>query len=101
MTSRIAKALKKKVVSAFAPEVTGGIVPSTNQKREHMTHKEFYDTVVKMRRYQRDFFRSKGQDREALRAAKSYEQIIDSEIKRVDQITREKLSPRLNFDDNE
>lgn len=101
MTSRIAKALKKKVVSAFAPEVTGRIVPSTNQKREHMTHKEFYDTVVKMRRYQRDFFRSKGQDREALRAAKSYEQIIDSEIKRVDQITREKLSPRLNFDDNE
>ena len=101
MTSRIAKVLKKKVVSAFAPEVTGRIVPSTNQKREHMTHKEFYDTVVKMRRYQRDFFRSKGQDREALRAAKSYEQIIDSEIKRVDQITREKLSPRLNFDDNE
>jgi len=98
MTSRIAKVLKKKVVSAFAPEVTGRIVPSTNQKREHMTHKEFYDTVVKMRRYQRDFFRSKGQDREALRAAKSYEQIIDSEIKRVDQITREKLSPRLNFD---
>lgn len=101
MTSRIAKALKKKVVSAFAPEVTGRIVPSTNQKREHMTHKEFYDTVVKMRRYQRAFFRSKGQDRDALRAAKSYEQIIDSEIKRVDQITREKLSPRLNFDDNE
>lgn len=66
-----------------------------------MNHKEFFDTVVKMRRYQRDFFRSKGQDREALRAAKSYEQIIDSEIKRVDQITREKLSPRLNFDDNE
>lgn len=99
MTSRIAKALKKKVVSAFAPEVTGRIVPSTNQKREHMTHKEFYDTVVKMRRYQRAFFRSKGQDRDALRAAKSYEQIIDSEIKRVDQITREKLSPRLNFDD--
>lgn len=64
-----------------------------------MTHKEFYDTVVKMRRYQRAFFRSKGQDRDALRAAKSYEQIIDSEIKRVDQITREKLSPRLNFDD--
>ena len=101
MTSRIAKVLKKKVVSAFAPEVTGRIVPSSNQKREHMTHKEFYDTVVKMRRYQRDFFRSKGQDREALRAAKSYEQIIDSEIKRVDQITREKLSPRLNFNDNE
>ena len=63
-----------------------------------MTHKDFYDTVVKMRRYQRAFFRSKGQDRDALRAAKSYEQIVDSEIKRVEQITRDQLSPRLNFD---
>lgn len=63
-----------------------------------MTHKEFYDTVVKMRRYQQAFFRSKGQDRDALRAAKSYEQIVDSEIKRVEQITRDQLSPRLNFD---
>ena len=51
-----------------------------------------------MRRYQRAFFRSKGQDRDALRVAKSYEQIVDSEIKRVEQITRDQLSPRLNFD---
>ena len=63
-----------------------------------MTHKEFYDTVVKMRRYQQAFFRSNVQDRDALRAAKSYEQIVDSEIKRVEQITRDQLSPRLNFD---
>ena len=63
-----------------------------------MTNKEFYDTVVKMRRYQRAFFRSKGLDRDALRTAKSYEQIVDSEIKRVEQITRDQLSPRLNFD---
>lgn len=66
-----------------------------------MNHKEFFDTVVKMRQYQRQYFRSKGRDSEALRYARNYEQIIDSEIKRVDQITREKLSPRLNFDDNE
>lgn len=66
-----------------------------------MTHKEFYDTVAKMRRYQRAFFRSKGQDRDALRAAKSYEQIVDSEIKRVEQITRDQISPRLNFDEKE
>ena len=66
-----------------------------------MNHKEFFDTVVKMRQYQRQYFRSKGRDSEALRYARNYEQIIDSEIKRVDQITREKLSPRLNFNDNE
>ncbi len=63
-----------------------------------MTPKEFYDTVVKMRRYQRAFFRSKGQDREALRDAKSYEQIIDREIKRVDALHRENLQPRLKFE---
>lgn len=64
-----------------------------------MNAKEFYDTVVKMRYYQRTYFRSKGQDKEALRYAKNYEQIIDSEIKRVEIIQREKLQPRLNFDE--
>lgn len=64
-----------------------------------MTAKEFYDTVVKMRHFQRAYFRSKGQDKEALRYAKNYEQIIDTEIKRVDLIQREKLQPRLNFDE--
>lgn len=64
-----------------------------------MNPKEFYDTVVKMRHYQRVYFRSKGQDKEALRYAKNYEQIIDTEIKRVDLIQREKLQPRINFDE--
>lgn len=64
-----------------------------------MTPKDFYDTVVKMRHYQRAYFRSKGQDKEALRYAKNYEQIIDTEIKRVEIIERENQQPRLNFDD--
>lgn len=64
-----------------------------------MTPKDFYDTVVKMRHYQRAYFRSKGQDKEALRYAKNYEQIIDTEIKRVDQLEREKREPRINFDE--
>lgn len=64
-----------------------------------MNAKEFYDTVVKMRHYQQIYFRSKGQDKEALRYAKNYEKIIDTEIKRVEIIEREKLQPRLNFDE--
>lgn len=64
-----------------------------------MNAKEFYDTVVKMRNFQRAYFRSKGQDKEALRYAKNYEQIIDTEIKRVEIIEREKLQLRLNFDE--
>lgn len=63
-----------------------------------MKPKEFFDTVVKMRQYQQMYFRSKGQDKVALRNAKAYEQLIDTEIKRVQIIEREKLQPRLNFD---
>lgn len=65
-----------------------------------MNHREFYDSVVKMREYQRAFFRSKGQDKEALRYAKDYERIIDTEIKRVEMTLRERQNPRLNFDEN-
>lgn len=63
-----------------------------------MNHKEFFDTVVKMRQYQRQYFRSKVRDSEALRYAKNYEQIIDTEIKRVEMLLNEKQNPRLNFD---
>lgn len=64
-----------------------------------MTPKDFYDNVVRMRQYQQRYFRSKGQDKEALRYAKDYERIIDTEIKRVDQLEREKREPRINFDE--
>ena len=64
-----------------------------------MTAREFYDTVVKMRQFQRAYFRSKGQDTEALRFARNYEQIIDREIKRVELIEKEKQQPRIDFGD--
>lgn len=64
-----------------------------------MTPKEFYDTVVNMRKYQREYFRSNGRDRAALHTAKQYEQIIDVEIKRVELMIKEQRCPRLNFDD--
>lgn len=63
-----------------------------------MTAKEFFDTVVKMRQYQREYFRSKGYDKAALSYAKEYERKIDTEIKRVEMIERERRQPRLNFD---
>lgn len=66
-----------------------------------MTPKEFFDSVVKMRHFQQRFFRSKGQDKEALCYAKDYERIIDNEIKRVELIERERLQPRINFENNE
>lgn len=64
-----------------------------------MTAKEFYMNVVKMRVYQRAFFQSKGQDKEALRGAKDYERIIDLEIKRVEFLERAKKQYSINFDD--
>ena len=64
-----------------------------------MTPKEFYDNVVKMRQWQQRYFRSKRHDKEALSNAKDYERIVDTEIKRVELITREKLQPRIDFDD--
>lgn len=63
-----------------------------------MDKKQFYDTVVKMRMAQRDVARSNGRDKDALQRARDYERIIDQEIKRVQIVTRETISPRLNFD---
>lgn len=65
-----------------------------------MTPKEFYDNVVNMRKFQREYFRSNGRDRVALQSAKHYEQMIDVEIKRVELMIKEQRSPRLDFDGN-
>lgn len=63
-----------------------------------MDKKQFFDTVVKMRSAQRDAVRSDGRDKDAVRRAREYEQIIDREIKRVQIITHDKMFPKLNFD---
>lgn len=62
-----------------------------------MTPKEFYDTVVNMRKWQREYARSNNKDRIALQSARHYEQIIDVEIKRVELLIKEQRSPRLDF----
>lgn len=60
-----------------------------------MTPKEFFDTVVKMRNAQREYFKSNKHNRTALSDSKHYERIIDAEIKRVELLTHEQRNPRL------
>lgn len=49
-----------------------------------MNAKEFYDTVVKMRKAQRDYFRTR-----SLNESKQLERLVDAEIKRVEQIQQQ------------
>lgn len=62
-----------------------------------MTPKQFYDTVVEMRKWQRAYFRSKGRDKRALQYAKDYECKVDEEIARVGLMLKEEQNPRLNL----
>ncbi|MBD5379567.1 MAG: hypothetical protein HDR74_06735 [Bacteroides sp.] len=62
-----------------------------------MKAKEFYNTVVEMRKFQRQYARSNGRDSKARQYARQYEQIIDHEIKRVELVTKEQLAPRLDI----
>lgn len=53
-----------------------------------MTPKEFFDKVVELREAQREYFRTRLP--EALRKSKAIEADIDREIKRVQQIQKER-----------
>jgi len=58
-----------------------------------MTAKDFYLTVVEMRKAQKMFFKTK--DRAFLDKSIKLEKEIDNEIKRVDKILKEAESPKL------
>lgn len=61
-----------------------------------MTAKEFYNLVVRMRKAQRDYFRTRSQ--RALLESKEYEREVDAEIKRVEQIQRQQAdNQQLNM----
>lgn len=62
-----------------------------------MSPKEFYDRVVEMRKWQRQYTRSKGTDKFALGMAAAAEQAIDLEIARVERLEKEKRHPRLDL----
>lgn len=58
-----------------------------------MTPKEFFDKVVEMRRYQKEYFKNKRQI--DLRISKQIEREVDEEIERVQKILHDKQNPRL------
>lgn len=62
-----------------------------------MTPKEFFDTVVELRKHQRAFERSHGRDTLSGRYAKDIARRIDEEIVRVQLIQKEKQQPTLDF----
>lgn len=61
-----------------------------------MTAKEFFNLVSKMRKAQKEYFRTKSAS--ALKFARYYEAEVDAEIQRVEKIVKEKENPQLNFD---
>ena len=52
-----------------------------------MNARQFYDLVVKMRKAQRDYFRTRSQL--SLNESKQLEKLVDAEIKRVEQIQQQ------------
>ena len=56
------------------------------KKLKDMNAKEFYDTVVEMRKAQKEYFRTRTPS--ALQHSKQLERLIDKEIKRVDAVMR-------------
>lgn len=51
-----------------------------------MNAKEFYNTVAKMRKAQRDYFRTRSQ--RSLNESKQLEKLVDAEIKRVEEVLK-------------
>lgn len=58
-----------------------------------MNARQFYDTVVKMRKAQKDYFRTRLTRH--LHESKEYEQMVDDEIKRVEAKIKEEQNPTL------
>lgn len=58
-----------------------------------MDAKQFFDTTALMREKQKEYFRTRSQT--ALTESKRLERIIDAEIKRVNDIMKEKQQPKL------
>lgn len=60
-----------------------------------MTPKEFFDKVSRMRKAQKDYFRTRSG--RALNDSKQLEQEIDAEIERVSKVMEEKNNPKMKF----
>lgn len=60
-----------------------------------MTPKEFFDKVSRMRKAQKEYFRTKSG--RALNESKRLEQEIDDEIERVNKVIEAKNNPKMEF----
>lgn len=60
-----------------------------------MDHKEFFAAVCKMRKLQKHREQYGHVDQLSIRECKKQEELIDMEIKRVEQVLREKAQPRF------
>jgi hypothetical protein len=65
-----------------------------------MNAQEFYNTVVEMRKAQRNFFASRKMPLTAqqhLKESKRLERIIDQEIERVQKMVIQQQTPKIDF----
>lgn len=64
-----------------------------------MTHRQFFDRVTQLRRFQKEYFATRS--RESLQASKALEKEIDDEIDRVYKIlsARQQQQPPTLFND--
>ena len=60
-----------------------------------MAPKEFFDKVSRMRKAQKEYFRTRSG--RALSDSKRLEQEIDDEIERVEKVMEEKNNPKMEF----
>lgn len=60
-----------------------------------MTSEQFFHLVVEMRKSQRDYFKTKSQ--ESLRHSRDLERRVDTEIKRVEMVLKERMNPTLGL----
>lgn len=60
-----------------------------------MTPKEFFDKVSRMRKAQKEYFRTRSG--RALSDSKRLEKVIDDEIERVEKVMEEKNNPKMEF----
>ena len=60
-----------------------------------MTPKEFFDKVSRMRKAQKEYFRTRSG--RALSDSKRLEEEIDDEIERVEKVIEEKNNPKMKF----
>ena len=60
-----------------------------------MTAKDFFDLVARMRDKQKEYFRTRSGS--VLKESKQLEKQVDEEIRRVNEIIRERQEPKLDL----